>query len=83
MTLASVLVRTAREDASDARDVHWQRWQGVKSIVVAGGSDGGTDTMIALTRQGQGDHGAGPAQARQGQCNDGITTELTRERENG
>jgi hypothetical protein len=24
-----------------------------------------------------------PAQVRQGQCNDGVTTEVTRERENG
>jgi hypothetical protein len=38
--------------------------------------------MIALTRQGQGqgDDGAGTEQARQGQCNDGFTTEVMRER---
>ncbi len=48
-----------------------------------GGGGGGADMTIALTRQGQGGNGARPAQARQGQCNDGVTTEVTRERENG
>ncbi len=48
-----------------------------------GGSDCSGDTMIALTRQGQGDNGAGPAQARGGQCSNAIMTEVTRERENG
>jgi hypothetical protein len=81
--LASALARTAREDASDARDVRWQRWQGDRSILAAGGGGGSADTMMALTRQGQGDDGAGPAQARQGQCNKGSTTELMRERANG
>jgi hypothetical protein len=48
-----------------------------------GGGSGGADMMIALTAQGQGDNGAGPAQARQGQYNNSVTTEVTRERENG
>jgi hypothetical protein len=79
MTLASALARTAREDASDAR-ICWQRLQGDRSIVVAGGSGSSKDTMIALTRQEQGDDGAGPAQAWQGQCKNGVTAELTSER---
>ncbi len=35
--LVSFLARTAREDASDARDVYWQQWQGDKhtAVVVA------------------------------------------------
>jgi hypothetical protein len=41
------------------------------------------DTMIALTRQGQGDDGAGPAQARQGHCNNSVMTEVMREEKNG
>ncbi len=48
-----------------------------------GGGSGGADTTIASTRGGQGDDGAGPAQARQGQCNVGITTEVTTDRERG
>ncbi len=67
ITLASALARMAREDASDARNVCWQQWQGDGSIVVAGGRGGGMDTTIASMRQGQGDNGAGPAQAKQGQ----------------
>jgi hypothetical protein len=43
---------------------------------------GGADTLMALTRRGQGDNGTGPAQVRQGQCNDDVTTEVTWEREN-
>jgi hypothetical protein len=43
---------------------------------------GGADTTIASTKPMQGDNGAGPVQTRQGQCNNGITTEETREREN-
>jgi hypothetical protein len=38
--------------------------------------------IITLTRQGQGYDGTRSAQARQGQCNDSVTTEVTREREN-
>jgi hypothetical protein len=38
---------------------------------------------IAPTRQGQGEDGTGPAQVRQGQCGNGVNTELTRERANG
>jgi hypothetical protein len=37
--------------------------------------------MTAPARQGQGDNCARPAQVRQGQCNNGVTTEATRERE--
>ncbi len=48
-----------------------------------GGGGGGADMTIALMRQGQGDDSAGPAQVRQGWCNDGVTTEVMRERENG
>ncbi len=83
--LASGSARTAREDASDGRDIHWQQWQGDRHIAaaVALGSGGGANRLIASTRQGQGGNGAGPAQARQGQCNNGVMTEVTRERENG
>jgi hypothetical protein len=35
MTSASALARTAREDASDARDIRWQQWTGDRSIAVA------------------------------------------------
>jgi hypothetical protein len=34
----------------------------------------------ASIRQEQGDDGTGPTQARQAQCNNGISTEVTRER---
>ncbi len=34
-TSASVLVRTAREEASDARDVCWQQWQGDRRFAAA------------------------------------------------
>ncbi len=34
----------------------------------------------ASIRQGQRDNGTGQAQARQGQCDNDITTEVTRER---
>jgi hypothetical protein len=44
------------------------------------GGDGGADTTKAWTRLGQGVDGARPAQARQGQCNYCVTTEVTRER---
>jgi hypothetical protein len=37
----------------------------------------------SIDQQGQGDDGARPAQARQGQFNVGVTTEGTRKRENG
>ncbi len=47
------------------------------------GSGSGADMTIALARQGRGDNGTRPAQARQGRCNGGIITEVTRERENG
>jgi hypothetical protein len=33
---------------------------------------------IVLTRQGQGNDGTGPAQARQGQCNSGVMSEVMR-----
>jgi hypothetical protein len=75
-----------REDASDSRDVRWQQWQGDRHIVMAVAEGGGGDadsTTIASTRQGQGDNGAGQEQVRQGQCNDGTTTEVRREKENG
>ncbi len=55
----------------------------IQGYCSGGGSGGSADTTIASTRQGQGYNGAGPAQVRQGQCNDGITTEVARERENG
>jgi hypothetical protein len=48
----------------------------------SGGGGGGADTLIALMRQGQGDDGTGPAQARRGQCDNGVTTEVTGERGN-
>jgi hypothetical protein len=35
MMSASTLARMAREDASDARDVCLQQWQGDRSIVMA------------------------------------------------
>ncbi len=35
MMLASVLSRTASEDISDARDVHWQQWQQDRHIAAA------------------------------------------------
>jgi hypothetical protein len=35
MTLASASMWIAREEASDARDIHWKQWQGSKRIVVA------------------------------------------------
>ncbi len=50
---------------------------------MAGGGGGSMDTTIAMTRQGQGEDCAEPAQARQGQCNDGVMAELTREGGNG
>jgi hypothetical protein len=50
-------------------------------MTVSGGdSDGGADTTIASTRQGQENNGIRPAQARQRQSNDGFMTELMRER---
>jgi hypothetical protein len=38
---------------------------------------------IVLTRQGQGEDGTGPAQARQWQSNDGVMKEVTRKKEKG
>ncbi len=35
MALASALARTVRKDVLDARDIHWQQWQGDKRITVA------------------------------------------------
>jgi hypothetical protein len=35
MTLASALARTAREYASDVRDVCWKQWQRYKRIAAA------------------------------------------------
>jgi hypothetical protein len=39
------------------------------------------DTTKASTRQARGDNGTGPAQARQGQCDGCVMTEVMRERE--
>jgi hypothetical protein len=38
------------------------------------------DMTKALTMRAQRDDGAGPAQARRGQCNDCVVTEVMRER---
>jgi hypothetical protein len=40
------------------------------------------DTTKVLMRQAQGDNGARLAQARKGQCDKCVATEVTREREN-
>jgi hypothetical protein len=67
-----------RGDVSKVRDmlvVMGRRWAN-------DGGGGGEDMTMAPARQGQGDNCARPDQARQRRCNDGITIEVTREREN-
>jgi hypothetical protein len=51
-------------------------------VLRCGGGGSGVNTTIVLMRQGQEDNDARPAQARQGQCNNGGTIEVTKEREN-